>query len=54
MILQWHKSMEPFYADIEREDLDAMIASKSVWFLERIDFADKWARIGGEERAALA
>jgi hypothetical protein len=54
MILQWHKSMEPFYAEIERENLDSMIASKSVWFLERIDFADKWRSINGEERSALA
>lgn len=53
MILQWHKNMEPFYASVERDDLDSMIESKSVWFLERIDFADKWPRIQGEDRISL-
>jgi hypothetical protein len=53
MILQWHKSMEPFYADVDGGRLDALIDSKSVWFLERIDFASKWPRIQGDERQAI-
>jgi hypothetical protein len=53
MIVQWHKSMEPFYLDIEGDRLDSMLESKSVWFVERIDFAAKYAMLTAEERAQV-
>jgi len=53
MILQWHKSMEAYYADVDAGRLDSLVESKSVWFLERIDFASKWPRIEASERSSI-
>jgi len=54
MILQWHKSMEPFYGDVDAGRLDSMLESKSVWFVERIDFAVKYQALSAEERVQVA
>jgi hypothetical protein len=54
MILQWHKSMEPFYSEIDAGRLDTMLESKSVWFVERIDFAVKYQALNAEERVQVA
>jgi hypothetical protein len=53
MILQWHKSLESFYESIEGNRLEPMVESKSVWFLERIDFASKWTMVPAEDRATI-
>lgn len=53
MIMQWHKSMEPFYAAVEGGSIDSMLASKAVWFVERIDLAEKYARLAAEDRTQI-
>ena len=45
--------MEPFYDEVEGNRLDDMIASKSIWFLERIEFAAKWALLSSDDRQSI-
>lgn len=45
--------MESFYDEVEASRLDTMIASKSVWFLERIEFGNKWARLSNEDKTTI-